>query len=483
MIAFKRLVLILGVLIFGLSHSHLMAWSTINGITICTAANGQVFPTMVSDGSGGAIITWTDYRNDTTGKNGDIYAQRVNSMGNALWTSNGVVICNAGNDQDSPTIVSDGAGGAIITWEDRRNANYHIYAQRVDSTGNTLWTSNGVAICTATGSQNFPVIVSDVSGGAVIIWYDSRNGNQNIYAQRVNSMGSALWTTNGVALCTLAGRQWSPALVSDVSDGAIITWYDYRNGRPNIYAQRVDFTGNTLWTPNGIAICTAGGYGQSYPTIASDNAGGAIITWMNQRNGLDIYAQRVNSMGSTLWTPNGVAICTAANDQDYPTIVSDGTGGAIIAWQDDRSNVYGNIYAQRVNSTGNTLWTLNGVAICTAANIQNGQTLVSDGSGGAIITWQDDRNDTTGQYENWDVYAQRVNSLGKTLWTANGVAICNAANDQESPKIVSDGSSGAIITWQDFRNGSTYNIYAQSINGGVFVPVELFVSKLEKMGK
>ncbi len=52
-------------------------------------------------------------------------------------------------------------------------------------------------------------------------------------------------------------------------------------------------------------------------------------------------------------------------------------------------------------------WTANGVAISTAILNQWNSTIVSDGSGSAIITWMDARNGT-----DWDIYAQRVRSDG-----------------------------------------------------------------------
>jgi len=55
----------------------------------------------VSDGAGGAIITWTDHR---LGASSDIYAQRVDAAGVRKWIvsgdSNGVAITMAANDQD-----------------------------------------------------------------------------------------------------------------------------------------------------------------------------------------------------------------------------------------------------------------------------------------------------------------------------------------------------------------------------------------------
>jgi len=193
------------------------------------------------------------------------------------WTTDGVPICTASGHQSGPTIVSDGLGGAIITWQDYRSGNYDIYAQRVSSTGVVLWTTNGVPICTASDDQWSPTIVSDGLGGAIITWRDFRGGSFGIYAQRVSSTGVVLWTTNGVPICTASGGQWYPTIVSDGLGGAIITWQDYRSGNYDIYAQRVSSTGVVLWTTNGVPICTASG-DQWYPTIVSDGLGGAIIT-------------------------------------------------------------------------------------------------------------------------------------------------------------------------------------------------------------
>ena len=358
------------------------------------------------------------------------------------------------------------AGGAIITWQDYRNGNCDIYAQAIDSTGAIKWTPNGVAICTAANVQDAPQLVSDGQRGAVITWNDNRNGNSDIYAQAIDSTGAVEWTPNGVAICTAANNQYAPLLVTDGQGGAIITWYDYRNGNWDIYAQAVNSTGAVKWTTNGIAICTDAN-DQYAPRLVSDRQGGAIITWMDSRNGnSDIYAQVVDNTGVVKWTTDGVAICTDPNDQYPLQLASDGQGGAIIAWIDNR-NSNGDIYAQAIDSTGAVKWTTDGVAICTDAYEQASPQLVSDGQGGAIITWVDSRNG------NSDIYAQAVDSTGAVKWTTDGVAICTAANDQYNQQLITDGQGGAIIAWKDYRNGNS-DIYAQSVfESGFLVPVEL----------
>jgi len=53
-----------------------------------------------------------------------------------------------------------------------------------------------------------------------------------------------------------------------------------------------------------------------------------------------------------------------------------------------------------------------------------------------------------------------VNALGIAQWTTDGVALCMAAGSQLAPTIVADGAGGAIVTWEDIRSLSTYDIYA-----------------------
>jgi predicted lipoprotein with Yx(FWY)xxD motif len=454
-----RLFSTLSVLLFLLSLRISAQWSTNPAVNnaISTATSAQNNPIIVSDGSGGAIITWTDWRN---GGSTDIYAQHINASGTVQWTTDGVVICTAAYDQTKPTIVSDGLGGAIITWTDYRSGggSTDIYAQRINASGTVQWTADGVVISTAVNEQYDPTITSDGTGGAIITWTDYRNGLSDIYAQRINASGTVQWTADGVAICTTTGDQYAPTIVSDGSGGAIITWYDTRSGNYDIYVQRINASGTVQWTTNGVAICTASNT-QTEPTIVGDGAGGAIITWYDYRSGTnyDIYAQRISASGTVQWTANGVAICNLTSTQTTPTIDNDGAGGAIITWSDYRSGTSYDIYTQRINASGVVQWTANGVAICTATGIQTTPKIVSDGSGGAIITWYDYRNG------NYDIYAQRINASGVIQWVADGVAISRAASDQENPTIVGDGTGGAIITWKDSRSG-TSDIYAQRID-------------------
>jgi hypothetical protein len=151
----------------------------------------QTDPQLVSDGMGGAIISWTDYRTGVAPGTADIYAQRVNSTGAVQWTATGIIICTASGDQIKSQLVSDGNNGAYIVWEDHRNAgNSDIYAQRIASNAAITWSANGFGITTFSNDQQRPGIVSNGNLGAIVTWQDYRSGNNwDIYMNGFNTSG------------------------------------------------------------------------------------------------------------------------------------------------------------------------------------------------------------------------------------------------------------------------------------------------------
>ncbi len=436
-----------------------------DGVPLCAAPATQESVSIASDGAGGAIVVWWDLR----AGNFDVYAQRVDASGNARWGTDGVAICTVSSGDYYPCITADGAGGAIIAWKDLRSGvGYDIRAQRIDADGNVEWTANGVLVCGAVLNQSRPAIVADGTGGAIVTWHDYRTGtNGDIYAQRVNASGIAQWTANGVAISTAANGQLYPVITTDGVGGAIIAWQDFRDGDYDVYARRVDAAGAPLWTAHGVAMCVAANQ-QVNVAIASDGVGGAIVAWQDNRSGTnyDVYARRALSTGVVFWgDAGGTPVTTAAGDQTQPVIAGDGGDqGAFVAWTDRRSGTNDDIYAQRMNQLGGRPWSVDGVAMCTAADDQLAPSIVYDDADGAIVVWQDQR---AGGAQ--DIYAQRVNFFG-VQWSPDGVPVCTAVQNQFFPKAVMDGFGGAIVAWHDPRSGVSSDVYAQRIGANGDTP-------------
>ena len=438
-----------------------------NGVGVCTVNFTQVSPQIAPDGAGGAILVWVDGRNG----NSDIFAQRLDATGRPLWLAGGVPVCTEAGEQRAPAVLGDAAGGVFIVWEDLRGDVGDIYGQRLSATGGQSWTISGVPIGVVGSLQREPTLCTDNSGGIIAAWTDRRNGDDNIWAQRVDGNGVVQWQQNGVLLAS-PGVQYLPQAVSDGAGGAIVAWTDFRqfnqHGWAEIYSQRVNSAGATLWPTNGVAVSTAGG-NQWIVSITSDGVGGAIMAWRDERanegNGLfaDIYAQRLDAGGSPLWTPDGVSVSATTGDQQTQDIAPDGAGGAFVTWSDSRSGGY-DVYAQRLTASGTAAWATNGQPVCTVTGTQSKPRIIGDGSGGCIVVWEDARAGASG------IYAQRVLQSGVMAWTANGAAVSVGPGAKRVPTLSVDGSGGAIIAWQDERNGNA-DIFAHRIarGGGLYI--------------
>lgn len=430
---------------------------------ICTGAQDQQDVRIVTDGAGGAIMTWVDFRNDASQTAGDIYVQRVSASGQNMWTANGVAVCTQSADQTAPIMVADGAGGAIIVWQDWRSGDRDIYAQRISANGIVMWANNGVPVVVKAGNQSGPRLVSDGAQGAVIIWEDDQAGTPDILAQWLVDNGSPQWNMNGATVCNAADNQINPRIDTDGAGAYYVTWQDRRNGVDyDIYAQKLNSSGAVQWAANGVAISTATNT-QTNPKIRVDQAGYPIIAWQHtsNNNGYDVHAQRVSPAGVVQWAANGVAICNAAGNQSAIDMTTENLpDGAILTWKDGRTTKV-HVYCQKVSATGAAAWTANGVLVSDASRNQINPNIVGDGAGGGIIAWQDSVSGV------WDIYAQRISAAGSTMWTAGGVAVGIATDNQTSVKNVSDGQGGSIFSFQDKRSGD-FDIYAYKLdNNGV----------------
>jgi hypothetical protein len=308
---------------------------------------------------------------------------------------------------------------------------------------------------------------------------DDRNGNDDVYVQAFNVFNSGFMAANGQAVCTAAETQGYPVICRNGGDGCITAWLDYRNGYWDVYAQNVSLSGGAFWPADGVLV--SNGTTEAYrPVIVSDGAGGAIIAWTDNRDfALDIYVQRINSAGNQVWNLGGVAIRAVGGVSTtaiFQRMVADGLGNVFIAWQDFRGTS-DDIYVQRIDAiTGAIDWAFNGAGACTEPFGQTLCDVTPDGSGGAVVAWQDARNST------YDVFAQRVGASGSLMWDSEGKPVCTAAQNQVNMRLVSDGSGGSIVAWTDRRtelfNGDIYAVRIENAYGlwGYPEPVILSVT-------
>ena len=416
---------------------------------------------IVSDSSGNLLLVWEDYRNG----NDDIYAQKTDSQGNRLWAQDVRVNSDTGTaSQSSPAIASDSSGNLLLVWRDERNGNPDIYAQKIDSNGSRLWAQDvRVNRDTGTAPQSSPAIASDSSGNLLLVWQDGRNSNPDIYAQKIDSNGSQLWFWDvRVNSDTGTSEQYTPAIASDSSGNFLLVWWDGRNGYGNydIYAQKISSNGAGRWAQDVRVNSDTGTAFQNFPSIASDSSGNLLLVWYDQRNGgSDIYAQKISSNGSRLWAQDvRVSSDMGTSIEDHPAIASDSSGNLLLVWRDDR-NSNPDIYAQKISSNGSRLWAQDvRVSSDMGTSIEDYPAIASDSSGNLLLVWTDDRN------RNPDIYTQKIDNNGGRLWAQDmRVNSDKGTTTQDYPAIANDSSGNLLLVWTDDRNGNN-DIYTQKID-------------------
>lgn len=234
----------------------------------------------------------------------------------------------ASNDQTSPiTIASPTDSSVIVAWKDTRNGNQDIYAQKFDKNGNALWAANGIAVASGTENQYFyaggstyepqfySFMATDSAGGFFIAWEDANaavGSNKNkVCIQHIKADGTLVFGTSGYTVAApLATDNFyftKPQLVADGTGGFFISFlknntvgqniqaicYKDINGTLTSYgaANMNDLIG-IIFTPTG-----CGGINNTLVESISNNVTDYQLTY-NQQQGCTVVFRMVGTSGT-----------------------------------------------------------------------------------------------------------------------------------------------------------------------------------------
>jgi hypothetical protein len=249
-----------------LSAAGAVQW-TPDGLPVDVSTTGVLEPSLVPAGGGTAIVAWPG---PSGGRAFSLWAQRMGTLG--AWPGLGALVAPPGNNQTQQAAIPDGAGGIVVSWSAfGPGLNRNVYIQRLSSTGAPVWASEGTPVCDVPGAQGEPVLVTGRNQGAIVAWEDRRPiGEADVYAQLMSGDGVPQWNPGGVPLCIAPGDQLELAAVADTTGGAIVAWTDARNGNRDIYAQRITGWGGVVAVPGLVQAARSAGLrlGAPFPNPA-----------------------------------------------------------------------------------------------------------------------------------------------------------------------------------------------------------------------
>jgi hypothetical protein len=432
----------------------------------------------VSDGSNGVIITWHNQDG--------LYAQRIDSSGQAVWRQGGVLVCDCPSISGL-TLSPDGQGGAIVTWadesvrpDDRDDPAFFdpipFYAQRISAGGKVLW--NDVPV---SAGKSWRVIV-DGTGGSIIAWNDYSvyyKGLQDDYlrVQKIAPDGRRLWGDEGVLV--VASSPFRPLteeeiargvkgtttrsrptyegthdIVGDGAGGAIVLWEEEtEDGEHVVYARRLDAGGNGAWTERILVA-----YGSYYYRSAGSDGSGGMFFAFNQTDTGTTYRQHVSGDGELLET-----------GAYYSGALNDGVGGivqvrteaeppAVPPWEK-----HSLLYVRRLDEKERTVYPDKLVLITPEKQQLHELDFAADGTGGIVLAWRLSKENVA----YGSVLAQRLDAEGNICWGEEGIAVFTAPElkYQGGAVVISAGSGDVIIVAAAGRSaGSGDMVYAQRLD-------------------
>lgn len=223
-------------------------------------------------------IVWPDARN---GQN-EIYMAIVDANGAKIGGD--IRVTNDAADSGCPQIVWDTAG-FVVLYEDNRAANYDLYAQAFDASGNQTMAES--AIINTNVDETQPALTYNGAGYS-LAWRETRGTNSSVQFSRLNSSVISGPTT---ALSTQAAATGQPNLVEIPGSGTAAVWNDDATSPHVAYAivsgPNVGGMANVspvVFQPNG-ALAAPPGIAWTGSSLAS-----AFVVNVNGTNTLELFS-------------------------------------------------------------------------------------------------------------------------------------------------------------------------------------------------
>lgn len=330
-----------------------------NGISVSRGPSTEVLPIATHDGLGGAFVSWSDYRNYAA-QGWTVFSQHLTSAGEVAdgWPATGLQLCNL--DCYTSRIIPDGMGGAVIAWNGAQRGD--VYGIRVTAGGSVApgWAENGTLL--VGGPSVVELVTDDNEGFYAACAFYSQGWQREYLIQRFTNQGTVAtgWPEAGVRLSAAPGVRAGLGAVPDATGGILLAWYDYRNPEAgsDVYGGRVLAEGvyATGWPSSGLLVSDPAEGSEYEVDVCSDGRGGAYVAWeWDAITGTGCRLQHIAAEGTVApgWPAHGVRVSETSN-QFRARLASDNAGGVIVTWEERESRLQSRhgIYAQRFSFDG-----------------------------------------------------------------------------------------------------------------------------------
>ena len=310
------------------------------------------------------LVVWADTRDITT-RGTDIYGRQV---GSSQPTSPVFRISGSRADEYDPAVAHNSADDEyLVVWRDSRNTatrGTDIYGRRVAADGTRIGSDFRISGSTS-GEYDPAVAYNSLDNEYLVVWADTRNlatRGTDIYGRRVKADGTRPWRDFRVTGAAATSDEYSPEVAfrpyANVSGEYLVVWEDYRDGDAEIFGQRLGTAGNRMGSDFRISQSTANEYS---PALAyrPHGVGEYLVVWTRDTaaRGKDIWGRRIRADGTRPWRQFRISGPGATSDEYEPAVAYNPAAYQyLVVWADGRSAARGtDIWGREVGAEGSLM--------------------------------------------------------------------------------------------------------------------------------
>lgn len=407
----------------------------------------------VSDKNGGAFIVWQDAQPP---QKTDVLFLHVNKDGETSFRSDGKPVSLSLENKYEPQLILLNSGELLILWKENFSENRsEIFIQKVTSKGVRLWSDFGIQLTRLNKEiKQFSAEVDQKDNVTILlIAQESNNPTTSVYLIKLNSAGKVI---NGpIELLNSSESKISECRIKAVTENQyFINWLETKNSRATLFFSRLKLNADSVSVyKKNISKLTENVLSFDVSLIGGD----LYVNWYSHEKQRSIYHQLINSDGNFKWGSEGKLVTTKRGHNSNPQFVVSNKN-IFVSWVNEYGNDK-NIYAQLFDMKGNKIWKDAGLPVIEYEGDQFGQKVIYDYRDNYIVAWIDRRFNK--QFGN--IYAQKLNLSGELQWTNSGIDLGTYTNSEKSYlNLLPDGQGGAIAIFKDKREKKT-EIYGQKI--------------------
>lgn len=302
------------------------------------------------------------------------------------------------------------------------------------------------------------------AGGYAVVWTQGLYPARAVRLQLVRADGSRAFPGEGLLVGSPQLDNSSPVVVAHARSGALVAWLQQSRsgtGGGRVVVQWIDARGVRRWPGAGtaaVALVEELAY-HAEPRLVAHPDGGVFACFMVNSFAFGVTppvgCQRFGPDGKRLWSEAGRQAGGASGWRVLPAPMSDGAGGLLVFWRNQRDLFDETIEpmlleGQRFAPDGRRLWG-DGRLVHTT-NLAESNSYTHDvydavpDGRGGAVLAWDD---SVAEGEpSYDVAAQRVDGDGERLWGDGVTVVAGALEEHQSALVAIPGGGAFVAVWE-----------------------------------